>query len=64
MQQGGTDRGRYADVTETLRRASGDDQRGILVTSGARAMHVLMLQPQIIAALGLPYPTDPKYPYK
>jgi hypothetical protein len=41
-----------------------DDQRGILVTSGARAMHVLMLQPQIIAALGLPQPTDPKYPYK
>ncbi|HTU56824.1 MAG TPA: hypothetical protein VMF89_00295, partial [Polyangiales bacterium] len=41
-----------------------DDQRGILVTSGARAMHVLMLQPQIIAALGLPMPTDPKYPYK
>lgn len=41
-----------------------DDQRGILVTSGARAMRVLMLQPQIIAALGLPHPTAPMYPYK
>jgi hypothetical protein len=40
-----------------------DEARGIMLASGTTAMHVLMLQPQIIAALGLPYPTDPKYPY-
>ena len=32
--------------------------------SGSMAMHVLMLQPQMIKALGLPMPTDPGYPYK
>lgn len=41
-----------------------DDARGIMLASGSEAMHVLMLQPQMIAALGLPYPTDPNYPYK
>ena len=41
-----------------------DETRGIMVTSGRASMHVLMLQPQIIRALGLPKPTDPKYPYK
>jgi hypothetical protein len=41
-----------------------DDTRGIMVASGRLAGHVLMLQPQMIAALGLPQPTDPKYPYK
>jgi hypothetical protein len=40
------------------------EDRGLIVTSGSEAMHVLMLQPQVIAALGLPEPTDPKYPYK
>jgi hypothetical protein len=35
-----------------------------MLASGSQAMHVLMLQPQIIAALGLPSPTDPDYPYK
>ncbi|MET0389058.1 MAG: hypothetical protein ABW321_23995 [Polyangiales bacterium] len=41
-----------------------DEARGIMLASGSRAVHVLMLQPQMIAALGLPQPTDPKYPYK
>jgi hypothetical protein len=41
-----------------------DEARGIMLASGSRAAHVLMLQPQMIAALGLPMPTDPKYPYK
>jgi hypothetical protein len=34
------------------------------LASGTRAVHVLVLQPQIVRALGLPYPTDPAYPYK
>jgi hypothetical protein len=41
-----------------------DEARGIMLASGTQAVHVLMLQPQMIAALGLPQPTDPKYPYK
>src|SRR5262249_50422178 len=41
-----------------------DETRGIMLASGSQAAHVLMLQPQMIAALGLPMPTDPKYPYK
>jgi len=41
-----------------------DDARGIMLASGSQAMHVLMLQPQMIEALGLPKPTDPAYPYK
>jgi hypothetical protein len=41
-----------------------DDARGIMLACGSQAVHVLMLQPQIIAALGLPTPTDPAYPYK
>jgi hypothetical protein len=41
-----------------------DDARGIMIASGSKQAHVLMLQPQMIAALGLPQPTDPKYPYK
>jgi hypothetical protein len=41
-----------------------DDARGIMLASGSQAMHVLMLQPQMIEALGLPKPTDPMYPYK
>jgi hypothetical protein len=41
-----------------------DDARGIVIASGAQAVHVLMLQPQMIKALGLPQPTDPAYPYK
>jgi hypothetical protein len=41
-----------------------DDARGIMIASGRQAAHVLMLEPQTIEALGLPAPTDPKYPYK
>jgi MYXO-CTERM domain-containing protein len=41
-----------------------DEARGIMLASGSQAAHVLMLQPQMIAALGLPTPTDPKYPYE
>ena len=41
-----------------------DEASGIMVASGSQAGHVLMLQPQMIAALGLPPPTNPKYPYK
>jgi hypothetical protein len=41
-----------------------DDARGIMLASGSQAMHVLMLEPQMIEALGLPKPTDPAYPYK
>ena len=41
-----------------------DDARGIMLASGSQAGHVLMLEPQVIEALGLPKPTDPKYPYK
>jgi len=41
-----------------------DDTRGIVIVSGAQATQVLMLEPQMIQALGLPQPTDPKYPYK
>jgi hypothetical protein len=41
-----------------------DDARGIMIASGRQAAHVLMLQPQMIKALGLPTPTDAKYPYK
>ncbi len=41
-----------------------DDARGIMLASGSQGMQVLMLQPQMIAALGLPMPTDPAYPYK
>jgi hypothetical protein len=40
-----------------------DDARGLIVTSGRMVTHVLMVQPQTIKALGLPMPTDPKYPY-
>ncbi len=40
-----------------------DDARGIMLASGSRSMQVLMLQPQMIEALGLPQPTDPGYPY-
>jgi hypothetical protein len=41
-----------------------DDARGIMIASGRAATHVLMVEPQTIKALGLPTPTDPKYPYK
>jgi hypothetical protein len=41
-----------------------DAARGIMLASGTSAAHVLMLQPQMIEALGLPYPTDPDYPYE
>jgi hypothetical protein len=41
-----------------------DEKRGIMLASGTSAVHVLMLQPQMIEALGLPMPTDPGYPYK
>ena len=41
-----------------------DDARGILIASGRVAAHVLLLEPQVIEALGLPKPTDPKYPYE
>jgi len=41
-----------------------DDARGIIIASGNQASHVLMVQPQLIEALGLPKPTDPAYPYK
>ena len=39
-----------------------NDKSGIIYTSGSQAVNVLELQPQIIAALGLPTPTDPAYP--
>ena len=38
--------------------------RGIMLASSSQGLQVLMLQSQMIAALGLPMPTDPKYPYK
>ena len=41
-----------------------DDTRGIVITSGSRGAQVLMLQPQVIEALGLPKPTDPDYPFE
>lgn len=41
-----------------------DDARGLMVASGKNAMHVLVVQPQVVEALGLPKPTDPAYPYK
>jgi hypothetical protein len=41
-----------------------DDTRGLILASGALATQVLMLEPQMIKALGLPQPTDPKYPFK
>jgi len=41
-----------------------DDQRGLIIGSGTNATHVLVVQPQIIKALGLPMPTDPGYPYE
>ena len=41
-----------------------DDARGIIIASGSEATHVLLVQPQIIEALGLPTPTDPDYPYE
>lgn len=41
-----------------------DDARGVMVASGSQAGHVLMLQPQMIRALGLPLPTDPAYPFE
>ncbi|MFP5306064.1 MAG: hypothetical protein ACLGI7_09605 [Gammaproteobacteria bacterium] len=40
-----------------------DAARGIMLASGSEAMHVLVMQPQVIEALGLPYPSDPAYPY-
>lgn len=40
-----------------------DDTRGIVIASGRQSAHVLVLQPEALAALGLPAPTDPKYPY-
>jgi hypothetical protein len=41
-----------------------DDARGIVISSGSRGAQVLMLQPEAIAALGLPEPTDPGYPFE
>jgi hypothetical protein len=38
--------------------------RGIMLASGSAGMQVLVVQPQTIAALGLPTPTDPDYPYE
>lgn len=40
-----------------------DESRGIILVSGSDAMRVLQVQPQVIRALGLPYPTDPGYPF-
>lgn len=40
-----------------------DDARGLILASGSTGLQVLEVQPQIIDALGLPYPTDPNYPY-
>lgn len=39
-----------------------DDARGLMLQSASSGMRVLELQPQVIAAAGLPYPTDPAYP--
>jgi hypothetical protein len=41
-----------------------NEARGIMIASGRTAAHVLVLGPEAITALGLPTPTDPKYPYK
>jgi hypothetical protein len=41
-----------------------DAESGIMLASGSQAMHVLMVQPETIEALGLPMPTNPGYPYK
>ena len=41
-----------------------EDSRGIMLASGSQGLQVLMLQPQMLPALGLPKPTDPAYPYK
>jgi hypothetical protein len=38
--------------------------RGNMLASGSQGMQVLVLQPQIIAAIGLPTPSDPDYPYE
>jgi hypothetical protein len=40
-----------------------DEKRGILIASGRSKAHVLVMQSQVIEALGLPKPTDPDYPY-
>jgi hypothetical protein len=39
-----------------------DASRGLLYMPGANATQVLELQPQLVKALGLKYPTDPAYP--
>lgn len=41
-----------------------DDTRGIVIAPGNRGAQVLVLQPQVIDALGLPQPTDPGYPFE
>jgi hypothetical protein len=39
-----------------------DAARGLIYEPGPSGLQVLELQPQVIQALGLPYPTDPAYP--
>ena len=39
-----------------------DAARGIMLQSASSGFRVLELQPQVIAAAGLPTPTDPDYP--
>lgn len=41
-----------------------DDTRGLVISSGSSGAQVLVLQPKAIAALGLPRPTDPDYPFE
>jgi hypothetical protein len=41
-----------------------DEACGTMIASGRQAAHVLMLEPDTIEALGLPAPTDSKYPYR
>jgi hypothetical protein len=40
-----------------------DEATGVLVASGKNALQLLVLEPQVIRALGLPTPTATAYPY-
>ncbi len=39
-----------------------DAARGLILAPGGSGLQVLEVQPQVLEALGLPYPTDPAYP--
>ena len=40
-----------------------DEKTGVVVASGAAGLQLLVLEPQVIRALGLPMPTAAAYPY-